>query len=64
MTVFISGAAGALGTELKKRYQNTITPTHEELDIRNRSDVFEFFKTQPDIDVIIHLTIICRYLLV
>ncbi len=54
MTVVITGAAGALGTELKKRYTNALVPTHKELDIGNREDVFEFFKKHSDIDLIIH----------
>ncbi len=54
MTVVITGAAGALGTELKKRYTNALVPTHKELDIGNREDVFEFFKKYSDIDLIIH----------
>ena len=54
MTVFITGAAGALGTELKKKYTDALTPTHDELDVGNREKVFEFFKNHPDIDVIIH----------
>lgn len=54
MAVFITGAAGALGTELKKLYPNALTPTHQELDIGNRDEVFEFFKNHPEIDIIIH----------
>ena len=54
MTVLITGATGALGTELKKRYTNALTPTHKELDIGNREDVSEFFKKHSDIDLIIH----------
>ena len=54
MTVFITGAAGALGTELKKKYPDALTPTHDELDLGNREKVFEYFKNHPGIDVIIH----------
>lgn len=54
MTVFITGGAGALGTELKKRYPNALAPTHQELDLGNREGVFRFFEDHPDIDVVIH----------
>ena len=54
MTVFITGASGALGSELKKRYPDALTPTHKELDIGNREQVLDFFKKHSDIDVIIH----------
>ena len=54
MAVFITGAAGALGSKLRKKYPSALTPTHSELDIGNREQVFEFFKEHPDIDVIIH----------
>jgi dTDP-4-dehydrorhamnose reductase len=54
MTVFITGGAGALGTELKKRYPNALAPTHQELDLGDRDDVFRFFRDHPDIDVVIH----------
>ena len=54
MTILITGAAGTLGTELKKRYTDALTPTHKELDIGNNEDVSEFFKKHSDIDLIIH----------
>ena len=54
MTVFITGGSGALGTELRKKYPNSLSPTHQELDLGNRKDVFEYFKTHSDIDIIIH----------
>ena len=54
MTVFITGASGALGTELKKRYSDALVPTHKELYIENKEEVFEFFKKHSDIDLIIH----------
>ena len=54
MTVFITGAAGALGSELKKRYPGALTPTHKELDIGNREQVLDFFKQHSDIDIVIH----------
>jgi len=54
MTVFITGGAGALGTELKKKYPNALAPTHQELDLGDRESVFRFFRDHPDIDVVIH----------
>ena len=54
MVVLITGAAGALGTELKKIYPNALTPTHKELDLGDREAVNVFFKDHLDINVIIH----------
>lgn len=54
MVTFITGSSGALGTELKKRYPNALAPTHQELDLGDREAVFNFFKNNPNIDVIIH----------
>ena len=54
MTVFITGGSGALGTELRKKYPNSLTPFHQELDLGNKENVFEYFKNHSDIDVIIH----------
>jgi len=54
MVTLITGSSGALGTELKKKYPDALSPTHKELDVGNRNDVFEYFKNHSDIDVIIH----------
>jgi len=54
MVTLITGGSGALGTELKKKYPNALTPNHEELDLVNRKAVLDYFKKNPDIDVIIH----------
>jgi len=54
MTVFLTGGSGALGTELRKKYPNSLTPPHQELDLGNKENVFEYFKNHSDIDVIIH----------
>ena len=54
MTVFITGASGALGLELQKIYPGALVPTHQELDIGNREQVLEFFQKHPDIDTVIH----------
>ena len=54
MAVLITGAAGALGSELKRRYPGALTPTHKELDIGDSTKVLEYFKEHLDIDVIIH----------
>lgn len=54
MVVLITGGAGALGTELRKRYPNALSPTHNELDIGDKSAVLNYFKEHYNIDVIIH----------
>lgn len=54
MVTLITGGSGALGTELKKKYPNALTPNHKELDLVNRKAVLDYFKKNPDIDVIIH----------
>ena len=53
MIILITGGSGALGTQLKKKYSNAILPPHNELDVGNKNDVFEYFK-KNDIDLIIH----------
>ena len=54
MTVFITGASGGLGSELKKLYNDALVPTHAELDICDRAAVSAFFNDHQDIDLIIH----------
>jgi len=44
MVTLITGSEGALGTELKKRYPDALTPSHNELDISNQEAVFDYFK--------------------
>ena len=53
MATLITGGAGALGTELKKLFSNSLAPTRQELDITNRKEVFDYIKNN-DIDTIIH----------
>jgi len=53
MTTLITGESGALGKELKKVFPNSLSPSHSQLDIINKKDVFEFFK-KNDIDLVIH----------
>ena len=43
MVTFITGSAGALGTELKKIYPNALAPTNKELDLCDGKAVFNFF---------------------
>jgi dTDP-4-dehydrorhamnose reductase len=38
----ITGSSGALGSELKKKFQNAITPNHNELDITKKNEVLKF----------------------
>ncbi len=54
MVTLITGSEGALGTELKKRYPDALTPSHNELDISNQEAVFDYFKKNQHIDLIIH----------
>jgi len=53
LATLITGGAGALGTELKKLFSNSLAPTRQELDITNRKEVFDYIKNN-DIDTIIH----------
>jgi len=53
MSVLITGGSGILGSELKKKFPNALTPTHEELDISDRSSVNDFFN-KNEFDIIIH----------
>jgi len=52
--IFITGAHGKLGSELSKLYPNALKPTHKELDITNRKQVFEYIKKHMP-NTIIHL---------
>lgn len=54
MTVLITGGSGGLGKELLKLYPNALAPNHQELDVENKSGLFEYFKRYPEIDVVIH----------
>ena len=54
MATLITGGSGALGTELKKRYLNALAPTHDELDLKDRNAVFDYFEKHADIDLVIH----------
>ncbi len=53
MTILITGGSGALGTELKKIFTDTLTPAHQELDITNKKNVADYILNH-DIDSIIH----------
>jgi dTDP-4-dehydrorhamnose reductase len=53
MVTLITGGAGALGTELKKKFPSALAPTHKELDVGDKKAVDEFFK-KNDIDLVIH----------
>jgi len=53
MATLITGESGSLGKELKKVFPNSLCPSHSQLDIINKKDVFEFFK-KNDIDLVIH----------
>jgi len=53
MVMLITGGSGALGTELKKIFSDSLTPDHKSLDITNKKNVIDFFKNH-DIDKVIH----------
>ena len=53
MKVLITGSSGALGSELKKKFPNAITPNHNELDVMNKEKILDFFKKER-IDIVIH----------
>lgn len=53
MSILITGGSGVLGTELKKIFSDTISPSHQELDITNKKTVTDYIKNH-DIDLIIH----------
>ncbi len=53
MEILITGSSGALGSELKKKFPNALTPNHNELDIINKEMVVDFFKKKK-INIVIH----------
>jgi len=53
MEILITGYSGVLGSELKKKFPNALTPNHNELDITKKEMVIDFFKKKR-ISIIIH----------
>ena len=53
MTILITGVTGALGSELKKIFPDSISPNHKDLDICDLSSVKNIFNNHK-IDIIIH----------
>lgn len=54
MAILITGSTGKLGQEAVKIFRDSLHPTHKELDIINKKQVFDFVgKHNPD--VIMHL---------
>jgi dTDP-4-dehydrorhamnose reductase len=51
--ILITGGTGKLGRELVKLFPNALHPTHEELDITNEIDVYNFIKNSIP-DIVIH----------
>ncbi|MFQ5977077.1 MAG: GDP-L-fucose synthase family protein [Candidatus Heimdallarchaeota archaeon] len=53
-SIFIAGHTGLVGSAIIQKlralgYQNTLTQTHNDLDLRNQSEVMQFFKKEsPD----------------
>lgn len=52
MTTLITGASGTLGIEIKKKFPEGISPTRNELDIKERDSVFEFVKKERVTEII------------
>lgn len=52
--VLITGAHGKLGREVAKEFPGALTPTHQELDVKNTSNVFDFVRLHKP-SMIIHL---------
>jgi len=53
LTILITGVTGALGSELKKIFPDSITPPHIDFDICDINSVKDFFNNQK-IDIVIH----------
>lgn len=53
MTILITGGHGALGTELRKQFPESICPSRQELDVINYESVLDFLK-KYNIDMVIH----------
>ena len=53
MKTLITGGSGILGTELKKFFPNSLSPSHSVLDITNHEMVFDYF-SKNEFDSIIH----------
>ena len=58
MRILITGSGGLVGSNLVEHMQNTshelLTPTHGELDLLNRADVYAYLKSNKP-DCVIHL---------
>ena len=59
MNILLTGGTGSLGSELKKILSNCLIPTKQELDITDRSHVFDFFQ-KNSIDLVIHTAAITK----
>jgi dTDP-4-dehydrorhamnose reductase len=53
LTVLITGSSGALGSEIKNYFMNSLSPSHDDFDICDSTSVKNFFNKQK-IDAIIH----------
>ncbi|MCA9827185.1 MAG: NAD(P)-dependent oxidoreductase [Nitrosopumilus sp.] len=53
MKILITGSSGVLGSELKKKLPDALTPNHIKLDITNKEEIIDFFKKEK-IDIVIH----------
>jgi len=53
LTILITGVTGALGSELKNIFPESISPSHKDFDICNFDSVHDFFENH-EIDTVIH----------
>lgn len=52
MTILLTGASGTLGKEIKKIFPNCLSPTHDELDIRDKFSVSDYIKKEQITEII------------
>ena len=53
MTILVTGGSGSLGSELKKIFPECLSPSSNDLDIRNKQNIENYLKTHS-IDTVIH----------
>ncbi len=52
MTILLTGGNGVLGQELRKLFQDSLCPSHKEMDVCNKADIITFFEKNNISDVI------------
>ena len=53
MTILITGSTGTLGSELKKIFPDSVSPSHKDFDICDRNQLDTFFNKEK-FDLVIH----------